>query len=134
MYEDYLYHGLQELYDDNVLYLELRSTIPALYELDGTKYDKLSVAKIMKNVSDRYIYLFFVYFFIRFICLIFNGIFWFFTTWSTNFWMKFFFMLFITTDTLHGHIYKEVQLNIIFFKSKLKLESTFNKLVGNMGI
>lgn len=53
VYEDQLYQALQEFYDDNVMYVELRSTLPALYELDGKTYGPLEVAKIHKDVTER---------------------------------------------------------------------------------
>ncbi|XP_058798500.1 adenosine deaminase 2-like isoform X2 [Phymastichus coffea] len=55
VYEDHFYQGLLELYRDNVQYLELRSTLPTLYDLDGKKYGPVEVAKIYKNVTDRFV-------------------------------------------------------------------------------
>ncbi|XP_043287472.1 adenosine deaminase 2-like [Venturia canescens] len=55
VYEDHYYQGLQELYDDKVIYLELRSTLPPIYDLDGRSYSPLEVAKIYKNVTDRFV-------------------------------------------------------------------------------
>ncbi|KAJ8688306.1 hypothetical protein QAD02_024101, partial [Eretmocerus hayati] len=55
VYEDHFYRGLTEFYNDNVLYLELRTTLPTLYELDGTQYGPLDVARIYKKVSDRFV-------------------------------------------------------------------------------
>uniref|UniRef100_A0A0C9RRA6 Adenosine deaminase n=1 Tax=Fopius arisanus TaxID=64838 RepID=A0A0C9RRA6_9HYME len=54
VWEDYYYQGLQELYDDNVLYLELRSTLPPVYELDGREYSPPDVVRIYKNVTRRF--------------------------------------------------------------------------------
>ncbi|XP_011495794.1 PREDICTED: adenosine deaminase CECR1-like [Ceratosolen solmsi marchali] len=54
VYEDYFYHGLLDLYNDNVFYIELRSTLPTLYELDGTKYGPIEVALIYKKVTERF--------------------------------------------------------------------------------
>ncbi|XP_066599285.1 adenosine deaminase 2-like [Prorops nasuta] len=54
VYEDHFYRGLQELYNDNVLYLELRSTLPPLYDLDGTTYGPIDVARIYKQVTERF--------------------------------------------------------------------------------
>lgn len=53
VYEDHLYRGLQEFYDDNVMYVELRSTLSSLYELNGRTYGPVEVAQIHKNVVDR---------------------------------------------------------------------------------
>ncbi|KAJ8688310.1 hypothetical protein QAD02_024105 [Eretmocerus hayati] len=55
VYEDHFYQGLTELYNDNVLYLELRTTLPPLYELDGTQYGPLDLARIYKRVSDKFV-------------------------------------------------------------------------------
>ncbi|KAK0093288.1 hypothetical protein PV326_013908 [Microctonus aethiopoides] len=55
IYEDHFYQGLKELYEDNVLYLELRSTLPPLYELNGTEYSPIEVLKIYKEVTTRFI-------------------------------------------------------------------------------
>lgn len=55
VFEDHYYQGLQELYEDNVIYLELRSTLPPIYDLDGKIYSPLEVANIYKNVTDRFV-------------------------------------------------------------------------------
>ncbi|EZA59882.1 hypothetical protein DMN91_001123 [Ooceraea biroi] len=55
VYEDHLYRGLQEFYNDNVMYVELRSTLSPLYELDGRTYGPVEVAQIHKNVADRFV-------------------------------------------------------------------------------
>ncbi|KAG8034387.1 hypothetical protein G9C98_007463 [Cotesia typhae] len=55
VYEDHFYQGLKELYEDNVLYLELRSTLPPLYELNGTQYNPIDVVGIYKKVTERFI-------------------------------------------------------------------------------
>ena len=55
VFVDHYYQGLQEQYDDNVLYLELRSTLPPVYELNGTVYSPIDVARIYKEVTDRFV-------------------------------------------------------------------------------
>ncbi|XP_046482153.1 adenosine deaminase 2 isoform X1 [Neodiprion pinetum] len=55
VYEDYYYQGLYELYDDNVLYLELRSTLPTLYDLDGNQYGPIEVARLYKETTERFV-------------------------------------------------------------------------------
>ena len=44
---------MQELYDDNVMLMEIRSSLGALYELDGTTLDVVNITRIYKEVSDR---------------------------------------------------------------------------------
>uniref|UniRef100_A0A672HGA2 adenosine deaminase n=1 Tax=Salarias fasciatus TaxID=181472 RepID=A0A672HGA2_SALFA len=52
---DYLYQGLQELHDDNILYLELRSGLSKTYELDGTVHDKVWTLKLFQEVTQKFI-------------------------------------------------------------------------------
>ncbi|XP_043465579.1 adenosine deaminase 2-like [Leptopilina heterotoma] len=54
VFEDYYYHCLQEIYDDKVLYLELRTILPDLFDLDGRVYKKSEVMQILKDVTDRF--------------------------------------------------------------------------------
>ncbi|XP_015433614.1 PREDICTED: adenosine deaminase CECR1-like [Dufourea novaeangliae] len=54
VYEDHFLRALEELYEDNVMYLELRSTLPTLYDFDGTKYGPKNVVGIYKNLADRF--------------------------------------------------------------------------------
>ncbi|XP_015127309.1 adenosine deaminase 2 isoform X1 [Diachasma alloeum] len=52
--EDHFYQGLKELYDDNVLYLEVKSGVPKLYDLDGRKYSDIEVVGIFEKVTQRF--------------------------------------------------------------------------------
>ncbi|KAF5290657.1 hypothetical protein FQR65_LT01947 [Abscondita terminalis] len=54
VFEDYFYQSLKELYDDNVMYLEFRSTLPVLYELNGTTYTKNQTVSVYKKVIDKF--------------------------------------------------------------------------------
>lgn len=53
-WKDYYRQSLQELYDDNVQYLELRSVLPELYDLDGKKYGPIEVAQIYADVLKEF--------------------------------------------------------------------------------
>ena len=55
VFVDHYYQGLQEQYDDNVIYLEIRSTLPPVYELNETVYSPIDVARMYKEVTDRFV-------------------------------------------------------------------------------
>ncbi|XP_076647903.1 adenosine deaminase [Halictus rubicundus] len=52
--EEYFMMVLQQLYEDNVMYLEMRSTLPTLYDFDGTEYAPKDIVGVFKNVSERF--------------------------------------------------------------------------------
>ncbi|XP_014211256.1 adenosine deaminase 2-like [Copidosoma floridanum] len=54
VYEDVLYQGLLDNYNDNILYLELRTSLSPLYDINGTTYNQTEVARISKNVVERF--------------------------------------------------------------------------------
>lgn len=54
VYEDHFLKALEELYEDNVIYLELRSTLPNLYDLDGTQYKPRDVVGIYEKLTNRF--------------------------------------------------------------------------------
>ncbi|KAL3284548.1 hypothetical protein HHI36_018705 [Cryptolaemus montrouzieri] len=54
VFEAYLYDVLQEFYDDNVMYLEVRSGLSMLYDLNEKSYDRFEVAKIMKAIVEKF--------------------------------------------------------------------------------
>jgi adenosine deaminase CECR1 len=61
--EDLYYRNLQELYEDNVMYAEIRATLTAMYDLDGTMYGPLEIVPIYKEATDRQdTFLFYNYF------------------------------------------------------------------------
>lgn len=55
VYEDHYYEGLRQLHDDKVIYLELRSTLPSLYELDGTVHRPVETARVYREVTERFV-------------------------------------------------------------------------------
>ncbi|KAF5299661.1 hypothetical protein FQA39_LY11456 [Lamprigera yunnana] len=54
VFEKYFYRVLQELHDDNVFYLEFRSKLPIVYELNGTTYDPIQVTGIYKKIMEDF--------------------------------------------------------------------------------
>ncbi|XP_074098199.1 adenosine deaminase 2-like [Cotesia typhae] len=54
VFEDSFYQALQEFYDDNILYLELRASLSTLYDLNGTEYGQMDVMKIYQEAADRF--------------------------------------------------------------------------------
>ncbi|KAJ0012573.1 hypothetical protein NQD34_016907 [Periophthalmus magnuspinnatus] len=52
---DYIYKGLEELYYDNIMYLELRSGLSRTYELDGTIHDKVWTLKVFQEVTQMFV-------------------------------------------------------------------------------
>lgn len=61
VYEDYIYAGLSEMYKDNVMYVEVRSILPSLYDLDGTVLSTVESIQLYKDVIKRYSYFFYCY-------------------------------------------------------------------------
>ncbi|XP_040886338.1 adenosine deaminase 2-A [Toxotes jaculatrix] len=51
---DYFYKGLEELHQDNIMYLELRSGLSRTYELDGTIHDKVWTLKTFQEVTKKF--------------------------------------------------------------------------------
>ncbi|XP_063628873.1 adenosine deaminase 2-like [Cydia splendana] len=52
--EKYIYKSLQNLYDDNVMYVEIRLNLHPLYELNGTFHDRMYMASLHNNVAKRF--------------------------------------------------------------------------------
>uniref|UniRef100_A0A1I8PKD4 Adenosine deaminase n=1 Tax=Stomoxys calcitrans TaxID=35570 RepID=A0A1I8PKD4_STOCA len=54
VWADYYYNALEEFYADGVQYLEFRSTLPILYDLDGNKYTEMDTVDIYKQTLDKF--------------------------------------------------------------------------------
>ncbi|XP_048482434.1 adenosine deaminase 2-A [Plutella xylostella] len=54
VWEQYFYDALKAFREDNIMYVEVRSVLPDLYELDGTTYDPVVTAKAYKKSIKRF--------------------------------------------------------------------------------
>ncbi|XP_054552552.1 adenosine deaminase 2 isoform X2 [Talpa occidentalis] len=54
VFRDYIFQGLQEFYEDNVLYLELRAMLFPVYELNGTYHDREWSVRTYKEVASMF--------------------------------------------------------------------------------
>ncbi|XP_038215753.1 adenosine deaminase 2-like [Zerene cesonia] len=55
VWEQYFYDVLKKFREDNIMYVEVRSVLLNLYELDGTVYDPLITAKTYQKAYRRFI-------------------------------------------------------------------------------
>ncbi|XP_026761160.1 adenosine deaminase 2-A-like [Galleria mellonella] len=54
IWEQYFYDVLYKFRENNIMYVEVRSILPKLYELDGTEYDPLITAKAYRKAITRF--------------------------------------------------------------------------------
>ncbi|CAG9791553.1 unnamed protein product [Diatraea saccharalis] len=54
-WEQYFYDTLKAVREDNVMYIEIRSTLPPLYDLNGEVYDSIATAESYKKVVDQFV-------------------------------------------------------------------------------
>ncbi|XP_060758822.1 adenosine deaminase 2-A-like isoform X1 [Neoarius graeffei] len=54
VFKEYIYQGLLQLYNDNILYLEMRTDLYQTYELDGTIHDREWTIQTYKNVTEQF--------------------------------------------------------------------------------
>lgn len=54
VWEQYFYDTLKAYRDDNVMYCEMRSILPELYDLNGEKYDSVATAVSYKKVLEKF--------------------------------------------------------------------------------
>ncbi|XP_047999194.1 adenosine deaminase 2-like [Leguminivora glycinivorella] len=52
--EKMFYQALKDFYNDNVMYIEIRSGLSSLYELDGTQHDKIYLAVLYKEITEKF--------------------------------------------------------------------------------
>ncbi|KAG7303384.1 hypothetical protein JYU34_011879 [Plutella xylostella] len=52
--EKFFYDALKKFYDDNILYIEIRSGLDELYEKNGTVHDKLYLARMYQKVASKF--------------------------------------------------------------------------------
>ncbi|XP_063628458.1 adenosine deaminase 2-like [Cydia splendana] len=55
LWEQYFYDTLKAFREDNVMYIEMRSVLPELYDLDGNTYDAVTTAETYKKVLDVFV-------------------------------------------------------------------------------
>ncbi|CAH2238459.1 jg13096 [Pararge aegeria aegeria] len=55
VWEKYFYDSLLAFREDNVMYVEMRSVLPDLYDLYGNEYDILDTAASYKKVSEEFV-------------------------------------------------------------------------------
>lgn len=53
--EKFFYRALEKFYNDNVKYIEIRSGLNMLYELDGTVHENMYMARLYKNITEQFI-------------------------------------------------------------------------------
>ncbi|KAM9376346.1 adenosine deaminase 2-A-like [Pholidichthys leucotaenia] len=54
VFRDYIYQGLSQFYMDNVMYVELRTILPQIYELDGRTHDIDWTLRTFQDVSRKF--------------------------------------------------------------------------------
>ncbi|KAM7358560.1 adenosine deaminase AGSA-like [Cochliomyia hominivorax] len=54
VWADYYYNALEEFKADGVQYLEFRSTLPTLYDLENTKYTEVDTVRIYNETLERF--------------------------------------------------------------------------------
>ncbi|XP_053599983.1 adenosine deaminase 2-like [Plodia interpunctella] len=53
--EKYVYMTMERFYEDNIMYVEIRTGLHSLYELNGTEHHGMYLAELYKRVSDEFI-------------------------------------------------------------------------------
>uniref|UniRef100_A0A0B7AWX8 adenosine deaminase n=1 Tax=Arion vulgaris TaxID=1028688 RepID=A0A0B7AWX8_9EUPU len=55
IFRDYFWRNLEEFRADNVQYIELRSSLEGVFDLDGTVHDEEFGLQLYKNVTDEFV-------------------------------------------------------------------------------
>ncbi|CAH0402696.1 unnamed protein product [Chilo suppressalis] len=55
VWEQYFYDTLKAVREDNIMYMEIRSVLPPLYDLNGKVYDSVETAESYKITVDRFV-------------------------------------------------------------------------------
>lgn len=55
VWEKYYYDTLVAMREDNVMYFEIRSVLPDLYDLEGNTFDSIATAESYKTVTEQFI-------------------------------------------------------------------------------
>lgn len=55
VWDQYFYDTLKAFREDGIMYLEVRSLLPPLYDLEGNIYDSVATAESYKSVVDRFV-------------------------------------------------------------------------------
>ncbi|XP_043647632.1 adenosine deaminase 2-A [Drosophila teissieri] len=54
VWSDYYYKALEEFYEDGVLYLEFRSVVPTLYDMEGKEYTPMDTVRIYVETLEKF--------------------------------------------------------------------------------
>ncbi|XP_039485886.1 adenosine deaminase 2 [Drosophila santomea] len=54
VWADYYYKALEEFYEDGVLYLEFRSVVPTLYDMEGNEYTPMDTVRIYVETLEKF--------------------------------------------------------------------------------
>lgn len=55
IWEQYTYDAMKKYREDGIMYIEVRTVMPQLYELDGTVHEQLVTAKCYKKAFNRFV-------------------------------------------------------------------------------